>query len=142
MCDKCGAHFWVDEATQKKIYTKCCMNGRIRFDLLNPPNQLMQELFSSKTQQGKMFQAKIRKFNTSLSFASTIFKSRNLTSPGPPIVSVEGNIQHKIGSLYNNPEQTAQFMQCYFYEEGENDNTNSNQKQGFFNFTNTEVISF
>ena len=118
------------------------MNGRIRFDFLNPPNQLMQELFSSNTQQGKTFQANTRKFNTSLSFASTIFKTRNLPSHGPPIVSVEGNIQHKIGSLYNNPEQTAQFMQCYFYEEGENNIKNSNTKQGFFNFTNTEVISF
>ena len=111
------------------------MNGKIRFDFLNTPNQLMQELFTGNSQNAKSFQSNPRKFNTSLSFASAMFKTRELTSHGPPIVSIEGNIQHKIGSLFKDPNKVASFMQCYFYEEGE-----INKPNAFFDFSNQEVI--
>jgi hypothetical protein len=41
---------------------------------------------------------------------------------GPPTVVVQGNIQHKLGSLNKPADKVAAYMQCYFYEEGGKDN--------------------
>jgi len=37
-------------------------------------------------------------------------------------VIVEGNIQHRIGSLQKPVDKVAAYMQCYFYEESGKDN--------------------
>ena len=119
-CQHCNAYYWVEEATSKKQYTNCCSNGSIKFSYLQPPNPLMQELFSGSTPRAKLFQSNIRKFNTCLAFASTLFKAREFsTGRGPPIVTIEGNIQHKIGSLFNDPNKVAAFMQCYFFDRSD-----------------------
>ncbi len=99
--------------------------------LIQEPNILMQTLFTGSGKDSKLFRKNIRKYNTCLAFGSTIFKEREF-SDGPPTVIVGGNIQHKIGSLIPEPSKTSAFMQCYFYQDGENQNS-------YFNLTKEEV---
>ena len=81
-----------------------------------------------------MFQKNIRKYNTLLAFASVTSKLAEFKTRGPPIVVVEENIQHRISSLQKPADKVAAFMQCYFYEEGGQDNAH-------FKFNNEEVGS-
>ena len=37
--------------------------------------------------------------------------------PGLQVI-IEGNIQHKIGSIFTNADRVESFMQCYFHQEG------------------------
>lgn len=100
--------------------------------LIQEPNILMQTLFTGSGKESKLFRKNIRKYNTCLAFGSTIFKEREF-SDGPPTVIVGGNIQHKIGSLIPEPSKTSAFMQCYFYQDGENQNS-------YFHLSKEEVI--
>ena len=70
--------------------------------------------------------------NTSMAFGCSSFNQPDFDTTGPPVVCIEGNIQHKIGSLYNNPSKIAEFMQCYFYQDGEVDPNNLNVGNPFF----------
>ena len=132
-CKYCEAFYWPGEANQKRVYNGCCEGGSIQLPTIQPPNALMQELLSSTTKRAKVFQKKIRSFNTALAFASCTFKKEDFQTKGPPVVVVRGNIMHSIGSLFKDPERVAAYMQCYFYEEGENED---NQ---FFKWTKAEV---
>lgn len=119
-CRFCGAFYWKEELNSRKLYTKCCgQNGRIRLPFLHKPNDLMQELLTMQTNDAILFQGQIRKFNTCVAFASTLFKQREQISNGPPVIIVEGNIQHKIGSIFSDPSRVASFMQTYFHQDGE-----------------------
>ena len=95
----------------------------------------MQALFTGNFSDAKLFQKNIRKYNTALAFASCLFQEPQLPSRGPPVIIIRGNILHKIGSLYPDPNKVAAYMQCYFYSEGESENE-------YFQFTSTEVRKY
>lgn len=134
-CQHCGAYYWEEEKLQStKNYSICCNKGTIRFKFIDPPNEMMQELFTGNSQEAKIFQKNTRKYNTALAFASCLFNEPQLPSRGPPVVIVNGNILHKIGSLHPDPNRTAAYMQCYFYSEGEVENS-------YFQLSTTEVTS-
>jgi hypothetical protein len=75
----------------------------------------MQELFTGSSDPAKLFRKNTRKFNTAAAFASCLFTEPTLPSRGPPVVIVQGNIMHSIGSIEPRPERVAAFMQTYFY---------------------------
>ena len=135
-CQHCGAYFWEEEQLQRtKVYVTCCSKGVIRFPFIDPPNDLMHALFTGHSPDAKLFQKNIRKYNTALAFASCLFQEPQLPSRGPPVIIVRGNILHKIGSLFPDPNKVAAYMQCYFYSEGESEN-------GYFRFTSIEVRKY
>ena len=135
-CLYCGAYYWTEEKLRSSnMYTTCCSKGAIQFPFIDPPNELMQALFTGKSSEAKLFQKNIRKYNTSLSFASCLFQEPQLPSRGPPVIIVCGNILHKIGSVYPDPTRIAAYMQCYFYSEGGTENE-------YFQFTRIEVSKY
>ena len=79
-------------------------------------------LFTGTSKEARLFQQNIRKYNTALAFASFISKLAEFSTRGPPVVIVEGNIQHKIGPLQKSSDRVAAYMQCYFYETPGRDN--------------------
>jgi hypothetical protein len=138
-CLRCKAFYWKEERVQvqnSKKYTTCCNNGKISFTFLEPPNALMQNLFTGSSDAAKLFRKKTRKFNTALAFASCLFNEPTLPSRGPPAVIVQGNIMHRIGSLEPQPNRVAAFMQTYFYSAAD-DSANP-----YFQLTLAEVRCF
>ena len=94
-----------------KKYMLCCDNGRLKFPFIKPPEELIHHLYTGNSSKAKLFQKNIRKYNTALAFASVSSKIVEFTSAGPPTVVVEGNIQHKIGSLNKPADKVAAYMQ-------------------------------
>ena len=122
-CMYCGAHYFAEEMTKgTKKYMLCCEDGRLKFPFIKPPQEQIHHLFTGNSSKAKLFQRNIRKYNTALAFASVSSKIVEFKSHGPPVVVVQGNIQHKIGSLHKRADKVAAYMQCYFYEEGGKDN--------------------
>jgi len=136
-CSLCGAFFFHEEATRasgkRRIFRRCCDNGKMAFPFIQPPDEHLHNLYTGNSSEAKLFQKSIRKFNTALAFASVVSKLAEFTTKGPPVVIVQGNIQHRIGSLQKPPDKVAAYMQCYFYEEGGKDNA-------YFKCTNQEVL--
>ena len=122
-CSYCGAHYFAEEMTKKsKKYMVCCDNGMLKLSFNKPPEELIHHLFTGNSSKAKLFQKNIRKYNTALAFASVSSKIVEFKTAGPPTVVVQGNIQHKLGSLNKPADKVAAYMQCYFYEEGGKDN--------------------
>ena len=125
-CSFCGAFYFQEETTKatgnKRHFRKCCDNGKIIFPFIQPPDEHIHNLYTGNSSESKLFQKSIRKFNTALAFASVVSKLAEFTTKGPPVVIVQGNIQHRIGSFQKPPDKVAAYMQCYFYEEGGKDN--------------------
>jgi len=107
---------------QTKKYMVCCDNGMLKIPFIKPPEELIHHLFTGNSSKAKLFQKNIRKYNTALAFASVSSKIVEFKTAGPPTVVVQGNIQHKLGSLNKPADKVAAYMQCYFYEEGGKDN--------------------
>jgi hypothetical protein len=122
ICPFCGAMFFAAETTGKGVYTTCCKSGAIWFNFIQCPDPYIVELFTGSSPDAKLFQKTLRKFNTALAFASCLFKEEIFDSIGPPVVVVRGNILHKLGSAYKDPNKKAAFMQCYFYDGNEKEN--------------------
>ena len=136
----CKANYFEEELSGKgknRKYKTCCEGGKIEFpfiQLSEYPDDKIFCLFTGNSREARLFQKNIRKYNTSLAFASVTSKLAEFKTHGPPVVVVEGNIQHRISSLQKPADKVAAFMQCYFYEEGGQDNAH-------FKFNNEEVDS-
>ena len=118
------------------MYKNCCNDGKVGFpfiQLSETPDNTIFGHFTGTSREARLFQQNIRKYNTALAFASVISKLAEFKTRGPPVVIVEGNIQHKIGSLQKSKEKIAAYMQCYFYETPGQDNA-------YFKCTAEEVI--
>ena len=134
----CRAHYFEEETIgegKSRKYKTCCEDGKIGFPTIQlsaDPDEKIFGLFTGNSREARLFQTNIRKYNTSLAFASVASKLAEFKTRGPPVVVVEGNIQHRISSLQKPADKVAAFMQCYFYEEGGQDNAH-------FKFTKEEV---
>jgi len=124
----CKAHYFEEETTgtgKNRKYRNCCNDGKIGFpfiQLSSNSDDMVFGLFTGTSKEARLFQQNIRKYNTALAFASVISKLAEFSTRGPPVVIVEGNIQHKIGPLQKSSDKIAAYMQCYFYETPGRDN--------------------
>jgi len=119
-CKFCNAFYSDDETIiRESQYTTCCQNGKVKFSFLGTPVEEIRTLLDGSGPKAKLFQRDIRRINTVLGFSSTTYKERQLpeNSRGPPILIIEGNIMHQIGTVFpNQPQEVLQYMQSYFWE--------------------------
>lgn len=123
-CTNCGAFYSTDEATSrsgKTHYSKCCRGGEIQFPFLHRPLPTIAAMLDGEDPvRSKLLHNEIRKINTILGFSSTIIKDHGVSEGGPvgpPVLIIQGNIAHKIGSLFpSDDSKYPQYMQSYFWE--------------------------
>lgn len=126
-CEFCGAHYAAEERTVNQGYTACCKKGVIKLQVFRNDElasetelkKLMIELFDKKHPLSQRFHEHVRKINTTLGFTSTIVKSKQFDyhTRCPPVLIVNGNIVHKLGSIVKSKdEEYPQYMQAYFFE--------------------------
>ena len=129
ICTFCDAKLWTGElnAGQKNQFGMCCKNGVVKLPRRMRPPQLLQALFSGKSKNGEVeersrfFLEHIRKFNSSLSFASIEGAEKNHSlQGGPPSYTVNGSVYHSIGPILRaNNQETPKFIQLYFFDTSE-----------------------
>ena len=141
-CTHCGAYYSDDETTNKttREYNRCCQGGKVKFNFLKEPIKYVSDLLDGDSPVSKLFHNEIRKINTVLGFSSTIIKDYGgipENSHGPPVLIIQGNIMHKIGTLYpeNSNINYPQYMQSYFWEPSES----HNERKYFFAFDDQTV---
>jgi hypothetical protein len=134
----------MDETTQlhPKTYSKCCRGGEVNFPFLQNPIPFIASILDGVDyQRSKLFHNDIRRINTVLGFASTIIKDHGVSEGGPvgpPVLIIEGNIVHKIGSLFPSDESKyPQYLQSYFWEPNEH----QQERKYYFTFEpSTKVL--
>ena len=128
ICPHCQARYWHAELNAARLYTRCCQNDTVRIPALTPPPAGIEELFLGKTADSKKILKKSRAFNTKASFASiTVQEDKRFThTAGIPTFRISGTVYHRLGAINNEADMPPQFLQCYFYDQANEEN--------FFNF--------
>ncbi|MCI04534.1 helicase-like protein [Trifolium medium] len=97
----------------------CCCNGKVQLPLLKEaPRLLRQLLFDQTSPDNKKFQQNIRSYNSMFAFTSPgmKFDDTNKGGRGPPIIRIQGQTCHRIGSLLPITGQPPKFGQLYIYD--------------------------
>ncbi|KAL6530588.1 hypothetical protein OROMI_028477 [Orobanche minor] len=122
-CRYCGALFWCGErltTSSKKnpVYSGCCgRDGKIQLPKLNNPPQSLQ-LLHGDNEKSKHFRDNIRSYNSMFSFTSNGAKIDTSINQGksPPIIKMQGQNYHLMGSLLPPDGETPKFAQLYIYD--------------------------
>lgn len=127
-CTHCGAHYAIEETVKgRKVYTRCCAEGAhkinyFRYDdtaVNSSIRKLLCNLFDFQHQHSRLFHEDIRLINNSLAFGSIVMRQTTFGKNvrGPPVLSLAGNIVHRIGPATPHASQAVhRYMQCYFVE--------------------------
>lgn len=109
VCQICRARRFKSETSRI-----CCMKGKIMIDPIVQPPDLILSLFSRDHELSRHFMNNIRKYN-SLFQMTSFGVSGNIVNEGwMPVFRVQGQIYHRIGSLFPEAGQEPKFLQIYF----------------------------
>jgi hypothetical protein len=116
-CPHCFAYHFSGELLTSKKYGRCCSYGSKIINHLQAPVPLMKELFMGQTHIAQTFQKRARTYGSTLCFTSSVFNTYQFPehSRGPPTLRIQGQMVHKIGSIYPREEDQPAFMQAFFY---------------------------
>ncbi|XP_071727009.1 uncharacterized protein [Rutidosis leptorrhynchoides] len=120
----CNARLWKSEAKRgnptlrKKVYSLCCLNGKVELPKLKQPPQLLVDLMKGQTQKSKDFVKDVRRYNMMFSFTSMGGKLDYKVNSGraPFVYRMHGQNYHLYGSLLPPEGQDPRFCQLYIYD--------------------------
>ncbi|KAK3894468.1 hypothetical protein Pcinc_001774 [Petrolisthes cinctipes] len=109
ICMHCQAKKWPGEAPGL-----CCTGGKVVLDAIQNPPDVLKNLLTENSPQGKQFRSKLWKYNAA--FMMTSFGAdKNLTDYGFfSTFKIQGQCYHKIGSLLPLPGEEPKYVQVYF----------------------------
>jgi hypothetical protein len=105
--------------TSQPKFQMCCSDGKVQLPLLkHPPEILNQLLFDQKSKQSQRFQQNIRMYNSMFAFTSPgmNFDNKFKGKKGPPVLRLQGQPCHRIGSMLPKPGHEPVFAQLYIYD--------------------------
>jgi hypothetical protein len=121
-CESCGAAMWYQERRAKSrditqpMFQMCCSNGKVQLPYpKNPPQFLQKLLFDNSSKQSKNFQENLRMYNSMFAFTSPGMKFDNnfKGKRGPPVLRLQGQPCHRIGSMLPKLGDAPKFAQLY-----------------------------
>jgi hypothetical protein len=116
---------WYQERRQKckettsPKFQMCCGHGKVQLPLLKQPPQILGKLlFDTKSKESKLFQQNIRMYNSMFAFTSPGMKfDKNFKGTrGPPVLRLQGQPCHRIGSMLPKEGEAPRFAQLYIYD--------------------------
>ncbi|XP_071695069.1 uncharacterized protein [Rutidosis leptorrhynchoides] len=124
ICNECKARVWKDEAMrgnktfQKKVYSICCLNGKVEIPNLHYPPEYLLDLYKGQSDKSKNFIENIRRYNMMFSFTSIGGKIDHKINSGrgPYVYRMYGQNYHLVGSLLPEDGHNAKFLQLYIYD--------------------------
>jgi hypothetical protein len=100
-------------------FQMCCGNGKVQLPtLIDPPQILQNLLWNRASSQSTNYQQNIRMYNSMFSFTSPgmKFDKKINGSRGPPILRLQGQPCHRIGSMLPKEGDAPKFAQLYIYD--------------------------
>ncbi len=121
----CGAHKFVGETL-----SMCCSAQQVCLDFFLPLPNYLAHLYYADTPDSRHCLASIRKYNCA--FQVTSLGCNEVHLPGwNASFRVQGQVFHRIGTLFTQPDQPPQFLQVYFIDNHcEETNTRMNITTG------------
>ena len=122
---------WYGERLNKRrnaknpTFSLCCMQGQVQLPLLKEPPSVLKRLMEGDDSESKHFQKNMRPYNMIFSFSSLGGKVERSAQKrkGPPVLVLQGENYHLMGSLTPNNDSQAKFGQLYIADtENEVDN--------------------
>jgi hypothetical protein len=116
---------WYQERREKCKQTTspkfqlCCGNGKVQLPFLKKPPQVLNKLlFHHKSKESKHFQQSIRMYNSMFAFTSPgmNFDNKFKGNRGPPVLRLQGQPCHRIGSMLPKHGDAPKFAQLYIYD--------------------------
>ncbi|XP_071738942.1 uncharacterized protein [Rutidosis leptorrhynchoides] len=124
ICNECEAKLWKSEAQRgnkalrKKVYSLCCLNGKVELPKLKQPPQLLIQLLKGDSKISKNFIENVRRYNMMFSFTSMGGKLDYSVNSGnaPFVYRMHGQNYHLYSSLLPQDGQDPRFCQLYIYD--------------------------
>lgn len=113
VCRFCYARHFSSETTGRNVYTKCCLNGRVRLPPLQQVPQFIRNLFDAHDRGSRNFRKHVLKYNYAFQFVSSEANLRNIPGRGPYVYSIQGKIHHHISNVNVNADR-ARLGPVYF----------------------------
>lgn len=112
---------WYGERLNKRrnaknpTFSLCCMQGQVQLPLLKEPPSVLKRLMEGDDSESKHFQKNMRPYNMIFSFSSLGGKVERSAQKrkGPPVLVLQGENYHLMGSLTPNNDSQAKFGQLY-----------------------------
>ncbi|EIW71603.1 hypothetical protein TREMEDRAFT_60521 [Tremella mesenterica DSM 1558] len=134
VCPCCQALHWEAEKGGRPPpgsltpYPHCCGFGMVDLQPFPPPPSFLHHLLTSHGSDllpGARFREHIHTYNNAFAFTSLgVITDPISRTPGPPVLKIQGELHHWLGSLLPMPGQQSQFLQVYV-----SDNTAAGQMQ-------------
>ncbi|XP_058740821.1 uncharacterized protein LOC131613143 [Vicia villosa] len=124
-CRYCKAMMWYQERMHKSTHSAnpkfmmCRGNGKVELPLLRqPPEPLATLQFDHESIVSRKFQQQIRLYNMMFAFTSpgARLDNRFNNGRGPPILRIQGQTCHRIGSMLPPQGSKPKFAQLYIYD--------------------------
>ena len=111
VCKFCDARKWKDESP-----TLCCNSGKVILPLFPDPPDLLKELLTSKSEEGRLFRKNTRTFNNALALSSLKVNVKKFTGGFAPSVIFEGKVCQRIGPMLPEDGEEPKFAQLYVHD--------------------------
>ncbi|GBO12469.1 hypothetical protein AVEN_39569-1 [Araneus ventricosus] len=108
-CEHCEAKKWIGEAPGM-----CCNGGKVQLPRLMDPPESLRTLLIGDSAEVKHFLNNIRRYNSCFQMTSFSTTKEIRESGYMPTFKVQGQIYHRIGSLYSLANAEPKFLQIYF----------------------------
>ncbi|KAH8144449.1 uncharacterized protein LAJ45_11579 [Morchella importuna] len=124
ICSSCQSLHWICERVHGSSialprFESCCKKGDIQLPALGQAPEYLQYLLESTDSVPKQFRARIREYNSALTFTSVKYNSDERVGAqvaGVRCFQIHGELYHLQGPLTAAAQDTPKFAQLYFYD--------------------------
>ena len=109
ICEHCNAFKYPAETP-----SLCCHKGKVQIPLLEDPPEPLKTYLLAQTEDAKHFCKNIRAFNSSFQMTSFGVDRRVIHRGFCPTFTIQGQVHHRIGSIFPPLQQQHSFLQIYF----------------------------
>ena len=123
-CEHCGAeNFMAEKIGYPLHFNICCSNGKVNLPPLHECPDYLEQLLVCNDKKSQGFRAKIRSYNSALSFisfgATLEMKGSTSGQKGPPVCILHGAVYHYSYALEPKEQEQAKYAQLYIYDHAE-----------------------
>ena len=113
ICKHCNAKHFSFEYTRDKQFSNCCRKGKV-FLPENPPYLYKLENLSTGLSMDSInFRKNILSYNNALAFVSFGANFEILSSSGPQVIRICGQIYHNVYAFHPNINEARKYAQSY-----------------------------
>ena len=130
ICKLCKAKKYIKDINFKRFKNEskgiCCKQGKVQIETLKEPPYPLNDLLFNRSPDSKLFFNNIRNYNSA--FQMTSFgASKIIRENFMPTFKKQGQVYHRIGSIYPEKINDEKYLQIYFMGNNEEEVNRRNE---------------